>query len=136
VKNAVLRIHHIEQATIENCTFTGDVNLGAYDTTAETASMKPADRSTLAALRVRSMTFRNCVFDAGTFTINPGILSATFDHCTITARSSAVVQCTFDGMLIQEPSRVTFTDCTLSSSASIRKHRRCSAGRTPRAGRA
>jgi hypothetical protein len=66
------------------------------------------------------MVFRNCVFDAGTFTINPGILSATFDHCTITARSSAVVQCTFDGMLIQEPSRVTFTDCTLSSSASTK----------------
>jgi hypothetical protein len=32
VKNAVLRIHHVEQATVENCTFTGDVNLGAYDT--------------------------------------------------------------------------------------------------------
>jgi hypothetical protein len=120
VKNAVLRLHHVEQATVENCTFTGDVNLGAYDTTAETLSAKPADRAALAALRVRSMVFRNCVFDAGTFTINPGILQATFDHCSITVKSSAVVQCTLDGMLIQEPSRVTFTDCTLSSSASTK----------------
>jgi hypothetical protein len=115
VKNAVLRIHGLKAGDFQRDSFVGDVFLGSYDTTHD---VPPGPiRNFGMTRRVQDLKFKDCTFDCGSFTIAPGV-TASFDHCTITVKSSSVIQTRTEGYLVQALSNVTFTDCTLISTAS------------------
>lgn len=86
-KEAVLRLHDVDDVTLENATFSGDISLGPMgeDNGGRNFPVGPK-RAYHDAMRLTKLTATNCTFDCEAAKINPGILDFTFTNCTFSGR--------------------------------------------------
>lgn len=116
VKNAALRIHYGKIAEIRKTRVAGDKFLGPLngDDGGEKLPAGP-ERTFKENERLELARFTDCDFDIGSFTAAPGVVSAIYSKCRLSAAGSQIVAMPFP-YLTRPMVTMRFEDCVMTTS--------------------